>query len=163
MDLVAVHKAWNLNAYSNNEIWDLQRRLSLTNDLDISLFLTQIYIMASKDLVYSRMDYFFFDGFRWNLEPDSCWSPFSASVWKRTASTFWLTSPFAFDGRKKSYTSGTTWGWLNDDKLFFFEWTIPLKVENCWSHLSDWEGKQLWIEAALSSWSKISSHPSKSS
>ncbi len=43
--------------------------------------------------------------------------------------------------------------------------TIPLKVEmeNCLSHLSDWEGKQLWIEAALSSWSKISTHPSKSS
>ncbi len=42
--------------------------------------------------------------------------------------------------------------------------TIPLKVEmeNCLSHLSDWEGKQLWIEAALSSWSKISTHPSKS-
>ncbi len=29
---------------------------------------------------------------------------------------------------RKSYWFGTTWGWLNNDRIFIFGWTIPLKV-----------------------------------
>ncbi len=28
-----------------------------------------------------------------------------------------------------SYRFGTTWGWVNDDRSFIFEWTIPLSLK----------------------------------
>lgn len=124
-------------------------RFEIYNGFDICLFLTQSYIISSKDLEYSHMDHF--------QVLDSCWSLFAVNVCKRTASTSCLMKGCFFCLMK-----GTTWGWVNDYNLHFFKGTIPLKVENCLSHLSDWEGNQLWMEAALSSWSKISSHPSKS-
>jgi len=31
--------------------------------------------------------------------------------------------------KKNVYRFGTTWGWVNDDKIFFFGWTITLNVE----------------------------------
>ncbi len=31
-----------------------------------------------------------------------------------------------------SYRFGTTWGWVNDDRIFIFGWTIPLSGQ--WKH-----------------------------
>ncbi len=28
----------------------------------------------------------------------------------------------------QSYRFGTTWGWVNDDRIYFFMWTIPVKL-----------------------------------
>ncbi len=29
--------------------------------------------------------------------------------------------------QRHSYRFGTTWGWVNDDRIFIFGWTIPLR------------------------------------
>ncbi len=31
--------------------------------------------------------------------------------------------------QKHSYRSETTWGWVNDDRIFIFGWTIPLSTQ----------------------------------
>lgn len=38
--------------------------------------------------------------------------------------TFCLRSPFIFHEKKK-HMFGTTQGWVNHDKSFIFEWTVP--------------------------------------
>ncbi len=35
--------------------------------------------------------------------------------------------PLCSAEQRHSYRFGTTWGWVNDDTIFIFEWTIPLK------------------------------------
>ncbi len=32
---------------------------------------------------------------------------------------------------KNSYRFGETWGWVNDDRLFIFGWTVPLRAREC--------------------------------
>ncbi len=35
--------------------------------------------------------------------------------------------PLCSAKQRHSYRFGTTWGWVNDDRIFSFGWTIPLK------------------------------------
>ncbi len=35
--------------------------------------------------------------------------------------------PLCSAEQRHSYRSGTTWGWVNDDRIFIFGWTIPLR------------------------------------
>ncbi len=34
--------------------------------------------------------------------------------------------PWCSAEQRHSYRFGTTWGWVNDDRIFIFRWTIPL-------------------------------------
>ncbi len=34
--------------------------------------------------------------------------------------------PLCLAEQRNSYRFGTTWGWVNDDRIFIFGWTIPL-------------------------------------
>ncbi len=34
--------------------------------------------------------------------------------------------PLCSEEQRHSYRFGTTWGWVNDDRIFIFGWTIPL-------------------------------------
>ncbi len=36
--------------------------------------------------------------------------------------------PLCSAEQRHSYRFGTTWGWVNDDTIFIFGWTIPLRV-----------------------------------
>ncbi len=36
--------------------------------------------------------------------------------------------PLCSAEQRNSYKFGTTWGWVNDDRIFIFGWTIPLSV-----------------------------------
>jgi len=36
---------------------------------------------------------------------------------------------------RNSYRFGTAWGWVNDDNIFIFGWTIPLRMGHFWLHL----------------------------
>ncbi len=36
--------------------------------------------------------------------------------------------PLCSAEQRKSYRFGTTWGWVNDDRIFIFGWTIPLSA-----------------------------------
>ncbi len=38
--------------------------------------------------------------------------------------------PLCSAEQRHSYRFGTTWGWVNDDRIFIFGWTIPLNVFN---------------------------------
>ncbi len=40
--------------------------------------------------------------------------------------------PLCSAEQRNSYRFGTTWGRVNDDRIFIFGWTIPLRCENCW-------------------------------
>ncbi len=35
--------------------------------------------------------------------------------------------PLCSAEQRNSYRFGTTWGWVNDDRIFIFGWTIPLR------------------------------------
>ncbi len=36
--------------------------------------------------------------------------------------------PLCSAEQRNSYRIGTTWGWVNDDRIFIFGWTIPLSL-----------------------------------
>ncbi len=36
--------------------------------------------------------------------------------------------PLCWAEQRHAYRLETTWGWVNDDKIFIFEWTIPLRA-----------------------------------
>ncbi len=36
--------------------------------------------------------------------------------------------PLCSAEQRNSYRFGTTWGWVNDDRIFIFGWTIPLSA-----------------------------------
>ncbi len=36
--------------------------------------------------------------------------------------------PLWWAEQRHSYRFGTTWGWVNDDRIFIFGWTIPLRT-----------------------------------
>ncbi len=36
--------------------------------------------------------------------------------------------PLCSAEQRNSYRFGTTWGWVNDDRIFIFGWTIPLRT-----------------------------------
>ncbi len=36
--------------------------------------------------------------------------------------------PLCLAEQRNSYRFGTTWGWVNDDRIFIFGWTIPLSL-----------------------------------
>ncbi len=38
--------------------------------------------------------------------------------------------PLCSAEQRHSYRFGTTWGWVNDDRIFIFGWTIPLMSHN---------------------------------
>ncbi len=40
--------------------------------------------------------------------------------------------PLCSAEQRHSYRFGTTWGWVNDDRIFIFGWTIPLSVSLSW-------------------------------
>ncbi len=50
---------------------------------------------------------------------------------KRATSTGFRIGPFSTTEERKSYTSGTTWGWVNEDWIFIIGWTVP--VSTCYS------------------------------
>ncbi len=37
--------------------------------------------------------------------------------------------PLCSAEQRNSYRFGTTWGWVNDDRIFIFGWTVPLNVK----------------------------------
>ncbi len=37
--------------------------------------------------------------------------------------------------QRHSYRFGPSWGWVNDDRIFIFGWTIPLKQEKWWGEV----------------------------
>ncbi len=39
--------------------------------------------------------------------------------------------PLCSAEQRHSYRFGTTWGWVNDDRIFIFGWTIPLRSVEC--------------------------------
>ncbi len=55
--------------------------------------------------------------------------------------------PLCSAEQRHSYRFGTTWGWVNDDRIFIFGWTIPLRASfdvfltcMCWIMISgSWE------------------------
>ncbi len=44
-----------------------------------------------------------------------------------------------------SYRFGSTWGWVNDDRIFIFGWTVPLRLIWMWLVL-------VWVYFWLSGW-----------
>jgi len=38
--------------------------------------------------------------------------------------------PLCSTEERNSYRFGTTWGWVNDDRIFIFGWTIPLRRQH---------------------------------
>ncbi len=38
--------------------------------------------------------------------------------------------PLCSAEQRNSYRLGTTWGWVNDDRIFIFGWTIPLSPQS---------------------------------
>ncbi len=38
--------------------------------------------------------------------------------------------PLCSAEQRTSFRFGTTWGWVNDDRIFIFGWTIPLSAEH---------------------------------
>ncbi len=52
-------------------------------------------------------------------EPNSCWSPLTSIV---ETETLWKSMG------TNNYLVGTEWGWVNDDNIFIFGWTIPLTL-----------------------------------
>ncbi len=61
--------------------------------------------------------------------------------------------PLCSAEQRHSYRFGTTWGWVNDDTIFIFGWTIPLIVVKCWTvqyrRSSQVESKALRCTAAF--------------
>ncbi len=37
--------------------------------------------------------------------------------------------PLCSAEQRNSYRFGTTWGWVNDDRIFIFGWTISLSID----------------------------------
>ncbi len=56
----------------------------------------------------------------------SQWCPKTA--WLQT---FFKYLPLCSAEQRHSYRFGTTWGWVNDDTIFIFGWTIPLSRLLC--------------------------------
>ncbi len=50
--------------------------------------------------------------------------------------------PLCSAEQRNSYRFGTTWGWVNDDRIFIFGWTIPLSSLLVPSLFS---GRRLWV------------------
>ncbi len=50
--------------------------------------------------------------------------------------------PLCSAEQRHSYRFGTTWGWVNDDSIFIFGWTIPLSIKYQHSYVACW-GKVL--------------------
>ncbi len=62
------------------------------------------------------------DFHRWKKYYESQWLP--PAVWLQHSSEY----PFLCSAdEKNSYRCGTTWGWVNNDRIFIFGWTIPLR------------------------------------
>ncbi len=38
--------------------------------------------------------------------------------------------PLCSAEQRNSYRFGSTWEWVNDDRIFIFGWTVPLRIEN---------------------------------
>ncbi len=52
----------------------------------------------------------------------------------------------------KSYRFGTTWGWVNDYRIFIFSWTVPLKL--AWNRIYSRLFPLSWCKSQCNSFSK---------
>ncbi len=59
--------------------------------------------------------------------------------------------PLCSAEQRHSYRFGTTWGWVNDDRIFIFGWTIPLRFWLC--HIS--EGQVINIKNLLQAYVSV--------
>ncbi len=41
--------------------------------------------------------------------------------------------PLCSAEQRHSYRFGTTWGWVNDERIFIFGWTVPLSINETWA------------------------------
>ncbi len=66
--------------------------------------------------------------------------------------------PLCSAEQRHSYRFGTTWGWVNDDRIFIFGWTIPLRRVGCGTiHVWFFWLYSLWCQKIELGW-KAESH-----
>ncbi len=53
--------------------------------------------------------------------------------------------PLCSAEQRNSYRFGTTWGWVNDDRIFIFGWTIPLNRTVSDISKQSWSGFKLFF------------------
>ncbi len=92
------------------------------------LFLKQSCHMALEDLEYNV--WFLWDTFMVLLCPFHSLLLFIFHCWTKKYSNLdiQLNNSFVFHGKEKSQVK-TTWGWVDDDRIFIFPWTIPLTMD----------------------------------
>ncbi len=96
------HIAWQVYAI------DIKRHLFLR----VLWLLNKTLNIAHKLLLL----WYFYDV----LELESPWVTV-CYYWMEKSSLDIPLSPLVFHGRKRSYRFGTTWGWVNDDRIFIFK------------------------------------------
>ncbi len=47
--------------------------------------------------------------------------------------------PLCSAKQRNSYRFGTTWGWVNDDRIVIFEWIIPFIMRKLWADFSKYQ------------------------
>ncbi len=61
--------------------------------------------------------------------------------------------PLCSAEQRHSYRFGTTWGWVNDDRIFIFGWTIPLRLKvyrTYWQIVQQTEWQiEWWIDRTM--------------
>ncbi len=57
---------------------------------------------------------------------NQCFFSYYGSQWCPWLQTFFKISSFSVQNKHK-YRFGNTWGWVNDDRIFIFVWTVPLR------------------------------------
>ncbi len=75
------------------------------------------------------------DGFLWITSWISIWASFFGGGGDSLCAALYgkctmkcISPPFVLYWRNKSYRFGLTWGWVNDDRIYIFGWTIPLST-----------------------------------
>ncbi len=77
--------------------------------------------------------------------------------------------PLCSAEQRRSYRFGTTWGSVNDDRIFIFGWTIPLMNRSKWPYKTRFISRvptllestwisDIWIQGLESTWIKFEIH-----
>ncbi len=94
-----------------------------------SIFICPVYILTCMSFfILKNVGNQTFDGSHWL---PLCFIPSFGSQWLPSVwwPTFFKIPSFVFNRTKNnSYRFGTIWRWVNDDRTFFFGWTIPLTI-----------------------------------
>ncbi len=71
--------------------------------------------------------------------------------------------PLCSAEQRNSYRFGTTWGWVNDDRIFIFGWIIPLRSACLLPHKCEYDlnyvdipGHEIHVLACISKMPKMS-------